>query len=123
MKLAREVLVVVLFVAFLAACGIIPPELRYRRALHKYRIGITAEAIERDYGTHLDLQPTGNILPPGFGKEDQRRHPAYETRLPHECIIVIFNDFHEVRYVQRFTPILRIEWWFEGKQGLGYDFI
>ncbi len=81
------------------------PELLYQGAVRKYRLGASADEIERAFGTQLALQLTGNILPsdPAPTEDQKRRHPAYFTRVP--CAEVVFNDYRVVIRVLRRTPL------------------
>jgi hypothetical protein len=92
----------------LGAC-FVPPELKYRSAIQKYKPGTTAEAIEHDYGVHLDLRPSGNILGYTPTDEERRRHPAYEAFLPEEYVNVAFNADHEVIYTTKLTPLRALQ--------------
>ena len=78
MKRSRKIILLIL----VAACfvilyvSLVRPEMKYRQALQKYKPGVTAETIEHDYGVHLDLRSSGNILP--YAPPDQKKpsHPS-----------------------------------------------
>ena len=92
----------------LACFWIIGPELQYRREVRRYKIGTTSTAIEKEDGTHLNLQISGNILPEPATEDMKRRHPAYYIRTG--CAEVVFNDYYEVIHVWKRTPLLRLMW-------------
>jgi hypothetical protein len=71
-------------------------------------VGATVEAIERDYGIHLELRRSGNILSEPATEDMLRRHPAYYFRT--SCAEVVFNDYREVITVMKRTPLLRFLW-------------
>jgi hypothetical protein len=87
------------------------PELQFRRARQKYRMGISADAIERNYGTHLELKPSGNILGSEPTEEEKRCHPAYHAFIARDCVAVTFNDNREVIEVRKWTPLIRFWLW------------
>lgn len=95
--------------AFIVCAWLIPPELRYHRALQKFKPGITAEAIERDYGVHLDLRPSGNILPYTPTDEQRRRNTAYEAYVERDYVVVAFNADREIIDVTKLTPLRGIQ--------------
>ncbi len=94
--------IIVILVALLLST-IVWPEIQYRRALPKYKIGVTAEQIERDYGIHLELRKNGNYLPEG---EDDYSYDAY---IPCDFVSVDFNDFHEILKVSKATPLTNLK--------------
>jgi hypothetical protein len=91
--------------SLLMAGFLLVPEVQYQRAVRRYALGTSADEIERAYGTHLALRPTGNILAsdPAPSEDQKRRHPAYFIRVP--CAEVLFNDYRIVIRVLRRTPI------------------
>jgi hypothetical protein len=106
----KRTLAIVIAALSISLCAwLIPPELRYRRALQKYKPGITAEAIERDYGVHLDLRPSGNILSDTPTDEQRRRHPAYEAYVERDFVVVAFNADRESIDVTKLTPLKGIQ--------------
>lgn len=109
MKAPRKIWLIgfgILLVAI--ACYFIVPEFQFRSDLRKFRVSATADSIERDYGMHLDLQRSGNILPEPASEDMLRHHPAFYIRT--SCAEVTFNDYREVIGVRRRTPILRLLW-------------
>ena len=87
------------------------PELQYQRALWKYHAGTSLEKIEREYASHLKLVHTGNYLPPSATDDEKRRHPAYYAQTARDCAVITFNDYQEVLYLQKFTPLRRFTSW------------
>jgi hypothetical protein len=69
---------IVIFAAVLP-WTIVWPEIKYRTALPKYGIGVSAEQIERRYGIHLELRKNGNFLPDGEDEYQKRRHYSYDA--------------------------------------------
>ena len=111
MKRSRKVIWSALGAACLLALAVwlVPPEVKYHRALEKYKPGTTAEAIQQEYGVHLNLQPSGNILPYTPTEEQRRRHPAYAAFVPQEYVTVAFNADREVIDVTKLTPLRSIQ--------------
>jgi hypothetical protein len=54
---------------------------------------------------HLDLQPSGNILPNPATEKEKRRHPAYEAYVPQDYVILAFNSDREIIDVTKLTPL------------------
>jgi hypothetical protein len=104
MKPRRKILWIAVALLLIAG-SLLVPEWLYQRAVRKYRLGASADEIERAGGTHIALQPTGNILPsdPAPSEDQRRRHPAYFTRAP--CAEVVFNDYRVVIRVLKRTPL------------------
>jgi hypothetical protein len=88
---------------------LVPPEVKYRRALQKYRPGVSVSALEREYGVHIQLEPSGNTLPYPPTEEQRRKHWAFELISRDEYVIVYFNADRKVIDVMKFTP-LRLLW-------------
>ena len=105
MKLPRKLIWIASVLLLLAF--FLLPELQYQRALWKYRAGTSLEKIEREYALHLELVHTGNYLPPSATDDEKRRHPAYYAQTARDCAIITFNDYQEVMYLQKFTPLRR----------------
>ena len=111
MKRSRKIILLIL----VAACfvilyvSLVRPEMKYRQALQKYKPGVTAETIEHDYGVHLDLRSSGNILPYAPPDEKKHRHPAYDASIPQEYVVVSFNSDREVIEVTKLTPLRGIQ--------------
>ena len=84
---------------------LVGPEIQYRRALPKYRIGASPEEIEREYGIHLELRKNGNYLPDGEDDYQKRRHYCYDAYVTNDFVYIDFNDFHEVLKVTKVTPV------------------
>src|SRR5262249_54556702 len=83
-------------------------EVCYRKALHKYRFGVTAEVFERETGAHIELRNTLNLgLDDTANDSVKRRHPCYYALLPNDDVHLIFNDFHELIGIRKATPLAR----------------
>lgn len=95
---------VTVLVATAALCW---PEIPYRRALAKYRFGITAEALQREIGIPIVLRKNGNYLPDDAYDFEKRRHCAYEAIVPRDYVELEFNDFHELIGITKRTPLSR----------------
>jgi len=84
------------------------PEFRYRTALPKYKLGMTAEALEREIGVQIDLHKNGNYLPEGEDDLNKRRHFCYDARVARDFVELDFNDFHELIAITKRTPLARL---------------
>ena len=93
---------------FLLCAFVLGPEWQYRREVSRYKLGMTAASIEKQYGTRLHLRRTGNYLPEPATEDMKRRHPAYYIYT--SCAQVDFNDYYEVIHVFKRTPLLRLMW-------------
>ena len=98
--------IIVIFAALLP-WTIVWPEIKYRTALPKYGIGVSAEQIERQYGIHLELRKNGNFLPDGEDEYQKRRHYSYDAYVPKDFVYIEFNDFHEILKVTKTTPVAK----------------
>lgn len=101
--------ILVAFCLVIVYVSLVRPELAYRQAMQKYRVGITVEAIEHDYGVHLDLRPSGNIFPDTATVEEKSRHAAYEAFVPQEYVVVTFNSNREIVDITKLTPLRGIQ--------------
>jgi hypothetical protein len=84
---------------------LVPPEVKYRHALQKYKPGVSASALEHKYGVHIQLEPSGNTLPYTPTEEQRRSHSAFEAIIRDEYVVVYFNADREVVDVRKFTPL------------------
>ncbi len=91
-------------VAIAALCW---PEILYRRALPKYRLGITAEALQRELGVRFRLRKNGNYLHDEATDIEKRRHFSYDATVPRDYVELEFNDFHELIAITKRTPLSR----------------
>jgi hypothetical protein len=103
------ILAVIVILAALLISTVVWPEVQYRRALPKYKIGVSAEQIERQYGIHLELRKNGNYLADGEDDYQKRRHYSYDAYVPYDFVYIDFNDFHEVLKVTKTTPIAKLK--------------
>lgn len=104
-RLLRGALVLIL--ALILVSPIVWPEMQYRRALPKYKIGASAEQIEREYGIHLELRKNGNYLADNDDDYQKRRHYSYDAYVSKDFVYIDFNDFHEVLTFTKMTPLAR----------------
>ncbi len=71
----RKYLAIGAGVAVLVALGgLFWPEIVFRRALSKYRFGITAEALQREIGIPVTLHKNGNYLADDDSDIEKRHH-------------------------------------------------
>src|SRR6266404_552378 len=91
-------------VAIAALCW---PEILYRRALPKYRLGITGETLQREIGIRVELRKNGNCLTDDATDFEKRRHFSYDAPVPRDYIELYFNDFHELIGITKRTPLAR----------------
>ena len=114
-RACRSILVTV---AVTGLAAIFIPEMRAAWTIrHKYRIGATADSIEREYGTRLPLVQSGVVLP--NPTQDAKRHAlGYSLYAPIDCVYVHFNFFREVTSVKKVTPFGLLQlWWTHGQYG------
>lgn len=112
MKVPRKVWLVGFGVLLIAGVSYFAvPEFQFRHDLRRFRVGTTADAIERDYGLRLDLQRSGNILPEPVTEDMLQRHPAFYVRT--RCAEVTFNDYKEVIRVSKRTPLETLSRFFQ----------
>jgi len=98
-------------VAMAALCC---PEILYRRALRKYRFGITAEALQRKIGVRIQLRKNGNYLADEDNDFVKRRHISYGAPVSRDYVELEFNDFHELIAITKRTPLSR--WGFQERR-------
>jgi hypothetical protein len=98
---------IVLLIAFLAA-AIIWPEIRYKRALPKYKFGSTAEALEGETGIRIELHKNGNYLEDGADDLNKRRHSCYDAYVSRDYVQLDFNDFYELIAITKTTPLAKL---------------
>jgi hypothetical protein len=84
------------------------PEICYRRALPKYRFGVTAETLEREAGVRIFLHKNGNYLPEGEDDLNRRRHFCYNACVFRDYVELDFNDFHELIAITKRTPLAKL---------------
>jgi hypothetical protein len=92
-------------ILLVAIVALVWPEVCYRGALRKYKFGVTAEALERETGAHIELRKNGNYLSDDDNDFEKRRHFSYDAAVPHDYVELEFNDFHELIATTKRTPL------------------
>lgn len=81
------------------------PELRAAwTSKTRYRVGVTADSIEHDFGVILHLERSGVVLPEPAADDTRRHTLGYSAYVPLDCVYVQFNFDREVARVTKVTP-------------------
>ncbi len=91
------------------AAWLVLPEVKYHRALAKYKPGTTVETIQQRYGVSLTLVESGVVSPYPLTDDQRRQHPAYGVFLPDEYVFISFNPDRQVIEVTKLTPLRGIQ--------------
>ena len=95
-------------IALIAVVALGWPEVRYKTALTKYKLGSTAETLQREIGVQINLCKNGNYLPDGMDDLNRRRHFCYDARVSRDYVELDFNDFRELIAVRKNTPLAKL---------------
>jgi hypothetical protein len=107
---ARTRNIVVLSGLALVLLAFVVPELRAAwTSKTKYRVGVSADSIEHDFGVTLHLQSSGVVSPVPMTDDDRRHSFGYSAYVPLDCVYVQFNFDREVGRVTKVTPF-RLLW-------------